>query len=70
MKIDIVAIIRHKTYELLEEYVKNNKTGFAYIYLIMSTETKNILCGETANNFYGVTVAVSDGFELGEIIIK
>lgn len=67
MELNILANLKRNTYDLLENYVIENKTGLAYIYLIMSNETKDLLCGKDSNLFYGVKIATNNTLDFGEI---
>lgn len=70
MEINILTNLRRNTYELLEKYVKDNNTGLAYIYVIMSDDTKSLLRDNDPELFYGVRIAIDDELDFGEIIIK
>lgn len=70
MEVNIIKLLRREVYNMLEKHVKDNKTGLAYIYIIMSSETKSLLCDEDSPLFYGVKIAIRDDLDFGEIVIK
>ncbi len=70
MEVNIIKLLRREVYDMLEKYVKDNKTGLAYTYLIMSNETKSLLCDENSTLFYGIKIALKDDLDFGEVIIK
>ena len=70
MEIDIVTILKNNTYLLLEKHVKENKTGLAYIYLIMNYETRELLCGGENKLFLGIKTAIDDTLDFGKVIVR
>ena len=70
MEVNVLQLLRREVYDMLEKYVRDNKTGLAYIYLIMRSDTKSLLCDGDSDLFYGVKIALRDDLDFGEIIIK